>query len=63
MGLVTLLAALALALAAAMAMAWVIARRPGRSGWTDVSWSYAVGLAGVVTSKAYSARPPRRMLA
>ena len=46
MGLVILLTSLALALAMAMAVAWAVARRPGRSGWTDVSWSYAVGLAG-----------------
>ncbi|MEO7364960.1 MAG: DUF1295 domain-containing protein [Sphingomicrobium sp.] len=52
MGLVRLLAALALALAAAMALAWVIARQPGRSGWTDVGWSYAVGLAGVAGALA-----------
>jgi steroid 5-alpha reductase family enzyme len=52
MGLVVLLAGLALALAAAMALAWVIARLPGRSGWTDVSWSYAVGIAGVVAALA-----------
>ncbi len=52
MGLVSLLAALALALAAAMALAWVIARRPGRSGWTDVIWSYAVGVAGVAAALA-----------
>ncbi len=50
MGLVSLLAALAMALATAMAVAWVIARQPGRSGWTDVSWSYAVGLAGVAAA-------------
>jgi steroid 5-alpha reductase family enzyme len=52
MGLVSLLAALALALSAAMALAWAIARQPGRSGWTDVSWSYAVGFAGVVGALA-----------
>ncbi len=52
MGLVSLLAALALALAAAMAVAWLIARQPGRSGWTDVGWSYAVGIAGVAAALA-----------
>lgn len=52
MGLVSLLAALALALAVAMTLAWAIARHPGRSGWTDVSWSYAVGLAGVAAAIA-----------
>ena len=50
MDLVILLAALALGLAAAMALAWLIARRPGQSGWTDVSWSYAVGVAGVAAA-------------
>ena len=52
MGLISLLVALALALSGAMALAWVIARQPGRSGWTDVSWSYAVGLAGVAAALA-----------
>ncbi|MEO7278082.1 MAG: DUF1295 domain-containing protein [Sphingomicrobium sp.] len=41
-----------MALASAMALAWVIARRPGRSGWTDVIWSYAVGIAGVAAALA-----------
>lgn len=47
MQLALLLIALALGLSGAMAAAWVVARRPGQSGWTDVIWSYSVGLAGV----------------
>lgn len=52
MGLVILSALIAVALSIAMAGAWAIARRPGRSGWTDVIWSYAIGLAGVVAALA-----------
>lgn len=36
------------ALSLIMAMAWWIAREPGQSGWTDVIWSFAVGLVGAL---------------
>jgi steroid 5-alpha reductase family enzyme len=52
MDLVALSALIAVALSIAMAGAWAIARKPGRSGWTDVIWSYAIGLAGVVAALA-----------
>ena len=38
---------LALALSATMAAAWSVARHPGKSGWTDVIWSFSIGAAGV----------------
>lgn len=47
-----LLVLLAVALSLAMAGAWLIARRPGQSGWTDAIWSYAIGLAGVTATLA-----------
>ncbi|WP_454885049.1 DUF1295 domain-containing protein [Sphingomonas oryzagri] len=52
MGIAFLLVLIAGALAAAMAAVWIIARRPGRSGWTDVIWSYAIGIAGTVAALA-----------
>lgn len=38
---------LAIGLSVAMAGAWAIARHPGRSGWTDAVWSFAIGVFGV----------------
>jgi steroid 5-alpha reductase family enzyme len=52
MDLVTLSVLIAVALSVAMAGAWAIARRPGRSGWTDVIWSYAIGLVGAIAALA-----------
>ncbi|WBO23827.1 DUF1295 domain-containing protein [Sphingomonas abietis] len=52
MDLVALSALIAFALSIAMTGAWIIARQPGRSGWTDVIWSYAIGAAGVVAALA-----------
>lgn len=43
----SILLALLLFLSLAMAVAWSIARSPGRSGWTDTIWSYAIGAGGV----------------
>ncbi|WP_220129651.1 DUF1295 domain-containing protein [Sphingomonas chungangi] len=58
MGPVILSALIAVALSIAMAGAWAIARKPGRSGWTDVIWSYAIGVAGVVVALAPIDGPP-----
>ncbi len=58
MGLAILSVLIAAALSIAMAGAWAIARKPGRSGWTDVIWSYAIGLAGVVAALAPIDGPP-----
>jgi steroid 5-alpha reductase family enzyme len=41
-----------------MAGAWVVARRPGRSGWTDVIWSFAVGGVGIIGALAPISGPP-----
>jgi steroid 5-alpha reductase family enzyme len=61
MGLIILSALIAVALSIAMAGAWSIARKPGRSGWTDVIWSYAIGLAGVAAALApIDGRPSKR---
>ncbi len=35
-----------------MGGAWLIARRPGRSGWIDAIWSFAVGVASVAAALA-----------
>jgi len=53
-----LLALIAVALSVTMTGAWAIARRPGRSGWTDVIWSYAIGAAGVAAALAPIAGSP-----
>ncbi|MDH7639354.1 DUF1295 domain-containing protein [Sphingomonas oryzagri] len=60
MGSVILSALLASALSITMAGAWAIARKPGRSGWTDVIWSYAIGLAGVVAALTPIDGPPAK---
>ncbi len=39
-------------LSVAMAAAWLVARRPGQSGWTDVFWTFATGAAGVLVATA-----------
>ena len=36
----------------AMAGAWTIARQPGKSGWTDAVWSFAIAVAGVLAALA-----------
>ena len=48
----TLILLLAVALSATMAVAWSIARHPGRSGWTDAIWSFAIGGAGIAAALA-----------
>ncbi len=58
MELIILFLATGIALAAAMAFAWLIARRPGRSGWTDAIWSYAIGGAGVCVALYPLGGPP-----
>lgn len=58
-----LLFLLALFMAAAMALAWAIARRPGKSGWTDTIWSYATGAGGMIAALVAPGGPwGRRML-
>jgi steroid 5-alpha reductase family enzyme len=52
MSLPLLAALIAIALSIVMAGAWAIARQPGQSGWTDVIWSYAIGLAGIAAALA-----------
>ncbi|MEO6199182.1 MAG: DUF1295 domain-containing protein [Sphingomicrobium sp.] len=46
----------------AMAFAWSIARRPGKSGWTDTIWSYATGAGGIIAALAASGPIERRLL-
>ena len=43
---VVLILAGAVFLSAAMALAWAVQRRTGNSGWVDVTWTFATGLAG-----------------
>ncbi|MFT4053166.1 MAG: DUF1295 domain-containing protein [Novosphingobium sp.] len=64
MNTVLLAAILGAGLSVVMAAVWLVARKPGASGWTDVVWSYAVGLAGVVGALAPTAQPaaPRQWL-
>ncbi len=33
-----------------MAAAWLIARHPGYSGWTDVFWTFATGIVGMLVA-------------
>jgi len=47
-----LIVGIAAALSLTMAGAWAIAIHPGRSGWTDAIWSFALGGAGVVVALA-----------
>ncbi len=42
----TPLVATAVGLSLTMAAAWAYVRKPGRSGWVDVIWSFAVGISG-----------------
>lgn len=53
MSTLTLLLAAAVLLSLAMAAAWLVARHPGLSGWTDVFWSFAIGAAGVMVALAH----------
>lgn len=50
MSLVLLIVLLAIGLVLAMTLAWQIVLRTGNSGFTDVIWSYATGLAGVAAA-------------
>lgn len=52
MHLAALILSLAAFMCAAMAFAWSIARRPGKSGWTDAIWSYATGAGGAAAALA-----------
>lgn len=47
-------------MAAMMAAAWSIARHPGKSGWTDTIWSYAVGVNGVAAALFAQTGPAER---
>jgi steroid 5-alpha reductase family enzyme len=50
MSLLMLLLIAAVFLSVAMAAAWLVARQPGQSGWTDVFWTFATGAAGVMVA-------------
>jgi len=50
MTIVLLILNLGIGLAAIMALAWWIVLKTGKSGYTDVFWSYAVGVAGVIAA-------------
>jgi len=39
-----------IALMAVMAGVWAFTLRPGRSGWTDIIWSFATGIAGAMAA-------------
>lgn len=60
MTIVLILVALALFLSVAMVFAWAIARRPGKSGWTDTIWSYAIGVGGVFAALTAGGSPVSR---
>ena len=45
-----------------MALAWEVARKPGKSGWTDTIWSYATGASGVIAAMGGSGPLARRLL-
>lgn len=42
--------------------AWLVARLPGKSGWADVIWSYAVGAGGVFLALTGTQAPLARRL-
>jgi steroid 5-alpha reductase family enzyme len=50
MPILVLLLFAAVFLSVAMAGAWLVARKPGQSGWTDVFWTFATGAAGVLVA-------------
>lgn len=50
MSIVGVLLIAAVLLSAAMAAAWLVARQPGLSAWTDVFWTFATGAAGVLVA-------------
>lgn len=50
MSIIILLLVAAAFLSVAMALAWLVARKPGQSGWTDVCWTFATGAAGVLVA-------------
>lgn len=50
MSVLLLIVLLAVILVVAMALAWQIVLRTGQSGFTDVIWSYATGIAGVTAA-------------
>jgi steroid 5-alpha reductase family enzyme len=50
MTILMLLLIAAVFLSVAMAAAWLVARKPGQSGWTDVFWTFATGAAGVMVA-------------
>lgn len=62
---VAVLITLFIGLSVVMAGAWLVAERSGNSGWVDVTWSFAVGAAGVGAALApvgSDAVPGRQML-
>lgn len=59
---ILLLLLLAAFMSLAMALAWTVARKPGKSGWTDTIWSYATGAGGVIAALGASGPLPRRLL-
>lgn len=44
------LIAMAIALCVAMACAWVVQQRTGNSGWVDTTWTFSVGLVGMIAA-------------
>ena len=44
-----IMALAALAAVVLMTLAWEVVRRTGSGGWTDVVWTFAVGLVGAGT--------------
>ncbi len=59
---ILLLPLLAALMSLAMALAWAVARKPGKSGWTDTIWSYATGAGGVIAALGAGGPLHRRLL-
>lgn len=57
-----ILIALALFESLAMAAAWTVARCPGKSGWADTIWSFAVGAGGVFAALSAQGSPVGRRI-
>jgi len=55
-----LLILVAISLSAIMTLAWVIERKPGKSGWIDAIWSFSVGIGSLLAVVLANATLQRR---
>jgi steroid 5-alpha reductase family enzyme len=60
---IALILLMAAGISALMMGAWLVQRRTGNGGWSDVFWSFATGLAAVAGALGPDARPGARQIA